>query len=457
MRILLFQPDAKLRDRVGFWLENTVGAEVVHITNLPDAILETRDGEPRVDAVVMDPDREAIQAYRQFRKEIGKSMPLILCLEGLSGELSTTETGPKTRIINRREIISGLAEAFLDLQTSGALPSSEPPGAAAEGSSEFESAKQFVRIRSPLLISVIPLKGDVYLRLSPFKFVKMFREGDQFDDADLEKYWRKKGVEYFYLKRTEITEFLEKYKSEILKLLRHATDLTQVGQAEISVHELSHELARTIGVNPLVQSVIASQMQATVAALEKSPRLADVMSKIRALQGNYLHVHSVMAGHLACGLAHEMGIGNRMTFQKLTMAAFLHDLELRDPELARFDSIAEFDQQLLGAAAKKDFLDHPRKAAELASVFYEIPPDTDKIILQHHERPNQSGFPHRIGGARIFPLAAIFMVAHELARFHLENQGRKTTVGDFLKVAAIQFDSGLFRKALVAVKQCFGG
>ncbi|HEY8278025.1 MAG TPA: hypothetical protein VIH99_00285, partial [Bdellovibrionota bacterium] len=50
-------------------------------------------------------------------------------------------------------------------------------------------------IRTNLLIRVSPLKCDVFIRLSERKFLKLFRTGDEFDTADLERYYQTKNVE----------------------------------------------------------------------------------------------------------------------------------------------------------------------------------------------------------------------------------------------------------------------
>ena len=88
-----------------------------------------------------------------------------------------------------------------------------------------------------------------------------------------------------------------------------------------------------------VENLIKAQMRSTLDAIEQAPKLRDILAKVQSLKGDYLHLHSVLTGHIACGLATEVSWANGLTFQKLTMAGFLHDVGLNDPKLAKFQTI----------------------------------------------------------------------------------------------------------------------
>ena len=71
---------------------------------------------------------------------------------------------------------------------------------------------EYTRIKTELLIRVVPLKADIYVRLSDERFVKIFKKGFTFKQAELEKFLYKKNIRYLYLKSTETQEFIEKFK-----------------------------------------------------------------------------------------------------------------------------------------------------------------------------------------------------------------------------------------------------
>src|SRR5690606_17317257 len=125
----------------------------------------------------------------------------------------------RTQIVNRRQLVEGLSNAVLSFKAAGALAEKE------EGAEEDPTGKLFTRVRTPLLLSVVPLKGDIYIKLSKTKYVKLFHQGDQFEQSDYEKYTTRKGVEYLYLKKDAVNEFLIKYTDEIRKILTNVSDL----------------------------------------------------------------------------------------------------------------------------------------------------------------------------------------------------------------------------------------
>lgn len=449
MRVVLIQDEESVRDQLGFWLENTLQAEVITLPTVAEAAVKIRESE-KIDLVIFNCQQNPLKEYRRFREEVGKTLPIILCLEGIISDFSATDKTARTQIANRRKIIEGLAAAIMQFKSMGALTEGGDTEEVEEGS------RLFCRVRTPLLISVVPLKGDIYIKLSGTKYLKLFREGDEFNENDLQRYFHEKHVEYLFLKKDAVTEFLEKYTEQIIRSLANVEDLQIIGQSEISVHEIAHEMSKSIGFTPAVQELVKSQMSVTMKALEKNPSLKGILSKLESLKGDYLHLHSVLTGHIACGLATEVSWATGLNFQKLTMAAFLHDITLDDPKLAKISTLKEFNQDLHGAEMLKQFIDHPQRAADIANQFSDVPPDVDKIIIQHHERPDQSGFPHKLGAPRMFSLACLFIIAHDMAVFHIDHQGKETSVDEFLKQANAKYDSAQFRKILASVRKCFG-
>ena len=104
------------------------------------------------------------------------------------------------------------------------------------------------------------------------------------------------------------------------------------------------------------------------------------------------------------------------TLQKLALASFLHDVPFENHSLAAVTDLTELARRKdeFTPEESKLYKIHPVKSAELARQFHEVPPDVDAIVLQHHERPDGSGFPRGMAHHQISPLAAVFIVAHDL-------------------------------------------
>jgi HD-GYP domain-containing protein (c-di-GMP phosphodiesterase class II) len=307
-------------------------------------------------------------------------------------------------------------------------------------------------IRTNLLIRVSPLKGDIYIRLSAEKFVKMFKSGDEFDTADLQKYYETKGVEYMYLRREETAEFIRKFRAELDELLtRNDVKQEEVMQTVEMSQEAIQELVHRVGFTEEVQELAKKNVQLTLKTIGAHPRLQDLLKKVQN-EGNYLSQHSTLLAHVTCCIAKEMEWGSDSTFSKLVLASFMHDVSLSDPELAKINSMKELEERKsqFAADAVKGYHLHPARSADIVRNFKEIPADVDLIVQQHHERPNGSGFPRGLQNNYIAPLSAVFIVGHELTQAIL-TQKDAFSLEDFVEDKKPSFNQGNFKKVMIAL------
>lgn len=91
------------------------------------------------------------------------------------------------------------------------------------------------------------------------------------------------------------------------------------------------------------------------------------------------------------------------TINKLVMGALLHNIGLvRLPQ--RMDTIQE--DQMTGALLEFYQL-HPLFGVQMLDDIKYEDETVKQIIFQHHEKIDGSGFPHKLSGNKIFPLARI--------------------------------------------------
>jgi HD-GYP domain-containing protein (c-di-GMP phosphodiesterase class II) len=313
----------------------------------------------------------------------------------------------------------------------------------------------YSRINTNLLLRVSPLKAPVYIRLSSTKYVKLFQEGDVFDTADLEKYLHTKKVDYFFLQNGEVAEFVSKLKDDLFKIIEAAAGsgpkLAKVqGEIGESVHETVKELIGNLGVTPEVQEVVRASVDMAVKAMGRSPRLAGLLTRLKADRKNYISSHSMMLGEISCAIAAAAGWHSEQTFYKLNLASFLHDITLKNNDLATVQTLEELTSRKLEFTDEelREFREHPSKAAELARQFTEVPPDVDVIIAQHHERPDGSGFPRGLTHSSISPLGAAFLVGHDLLLYILARGDSGWTVQGFLESVEGRYVGNNFRKII---------
>lgn len=313
---------------------------------------------------------------------------------------------------------------------------------------------EFCPIRTNLLIRVSPLKSDIYIRLSERKFVKLFRTGDEFGTADLERYYEEKKVEYMHLRRNETAEFIKKFRRELEEiLLRNDLKQEEVMATTEMAQDAIHELVLNVGFNEEVQELAKKNVEITLKSIGANPRLSDLIGKITR-EGHYISQHSALLAHVSCCVAKEMEWGSEATFSKLVLAAYMHDISVRNPELAKVNTLRELEakKKAFPEDEVKSYHLHPAKSADTVRSFKEVPADVDIIVQQHHERPNGSGFPRGLLFNYISPLSSLFIVAHELTQellFRRATFKLETFIDDNRK----HFNQGNFKKVMAALEK----
>ncbi len=98
------------------------------------------------------------------------------------------------------------------------------------------------------------------------------------------------------------------------------------------------------------------------------------------------------------------------TLEILGLASVLQDLSLLKTP---FGDICDKTTLNFTPAEAEYYQKHPILSADLVSAQTEVPQVTLQVIRQHHEKKDNSGFPNRIGGTQIHPMAEILSLINE--------------------------------------------
>ncbi len=92
------------------------------------------------------------------------------------------------------------------------------------------------------------------------------------------------------------------------------------------------------------------------------------------------------------------------TLEILGLASVLQDIALyKTPHGDLSEKLhSEITQEQMGY-----YLQHPKLSADLVSHHTDVPQVTLQVLRQHHERKDSSGFPNRVGGSQLHPMAEI--------------------------------------------------
>lgn len=436
MNILMFHPLKSTLEMMSFCLESQIGLTVHQASTFQEAIDRFLE-ESSVDLVITSQEPETDKLFK-YLLSTDADIPVIIIGEKNHGNL---EVYPDIRVvaqIQRSEVPDKLIKAIRE-NFGSSLQSS--------------AADEYCRINTELLARVVPLRGDIFIRLSSVKFVKLFRMGAVFTSQDLEKYLVRKKVSYLFVKKTDCQEFVDKFKDDLAHLVEHATPgdaslFSTVGE----VQDLIQELSGRLGFTKEVQELVHSNIKLTIKAIGASPKLTRILGTSQLRHKNYITSHSVMLANVACSIAAQMRWPSNTTFHKLAMASLFHDISFVEADLARVANKEQLDSLQLGPTDEKYLAikNHPIKCADLIKTLHEVPADVDIIVLQHHERPDGTGFPKGLRAHQIAPLSAVFIAAHDILNA-LDKEGDGFDLKRFVRNAEGEYQGSAFKRVWKAL------
>lgn len=179
----------------------------------------------------------------------------------------------------------------------------------------------------------------------------------------------------------------------------------------------------------------------------KSYKMLNPFMKKFCASKDYFTGHSIVTIHIAYLLCKRLGYKEGESLEKLTYAALLHDITLRntnyseiiDQQSSNFKSLTEDEQE--------EIIRHPYTAFTLVQKLKGIPADVDHIIHEHHEKPGGDGYPRGLTATQISPLSCVFIIALRSAHIiyfsdDLDNLKEKITE------TLADYHQGYFKKPL---------
>jgi len=322
-----------------------------------------------------------------------------------------------------------------------------------------QSDDNYIKIDIQTLKFIDGLEKNVFIRSnSTGHYSALFRRGSVLQPDEVEIY-KKKGLTHVYIEKETVKEIAPQIESQrtffatfsgFKFVLRSSNDPLEK-RFEQKILRFQDELL----LDPTFQQQIDSAVEKTLTYLQTKPKAANFFKAMGGLKNKdrYLPEHIMILCYLTCTWSFKLGWHSKGTKDKLVFAAVLHDITLSGhPHLAPIHNLQEFKKKSgeLSAKEKELYLSHPEDAAKvIANYFPEIPQDTADIIVQHHERPDGSGFPKKINFTKISPLSMLFILAHDFTENFLEkdNYGLK----DFLNEAPNRYPQQNFRKMIKSI------
>jgi len=94
----------------------------------------------------------------------------------------------------------------------------------------------------------------------------------------------------------------------------------------------------------------------------------------------------------------------------LGLASFFQDISLYQ---SPYGNLSELKRDEMSAEAAQYHFNHATHSADLMAEHTSIPDVTLQVMRQHHERKDRTGFPNRVGGMQLHPMAEVLSLIND--------------------------------------------
>ena len=273
------------------------------------------------------------------------------------------------------------------------------------------STSKYFAVNTLIFPEIIdPVPFDIYLRLGPNKYTKVFSRGLEIERERLNSYILK-GTENFYILKQDRRNFLVQ-SQKILGTLYSKDQLDR----EEALHILTDLAAQTLSeiftnfeFDYTCYELSTTLVSGYLAVTHKHPSLLPALIKM-AKTKRHLYHHSIMTALFSCLLARQMEPENKQFHLNAGLAGFLHDIGLCKVS----EDLDEHSINLTGDNRMK-LMDHPQVGANMLSGIRDISPDVVVAISQHHENMNGTGYPNQLPADKITRTARLVALTEEFS------------------------------------------
>ncbi|MFT6071344.1 MAG: putative nucleotidyltransferase with HDIG domain [Bacteriovoracaceae bacterium] len=254
--------------------------------------------------------------------------------------------------------------------------------------------------------------ADIYLKLND-KYVKFKNSGE---NLTVEKYntFMSKGIQFLYVLEKDYPKFEkwlnDKSAQEIEAFVTRAGEEGREAFKDAKkLEEFVYEVFSDQDLDLEKIDQLQSNVQDFVEKMRSNPQYSQALSMMVG-RSNTIAAHSIAVGNLAVYISMSLGNAHQFALENIYLAAIFHDYgKLKIPEEVQNnpDHIDYTDYML----------SHPENSVQIIRKSKGIPEQVIKMIQEHHEYWDGSGYPKGLKGESIYKNSPILCLANELEEF----------------------------------------
>lgn len=435
--ILLADCDERILDIEETALKYFYGGEVVLARTSPEAIKAINNkGRPEIIFV----DHELLiggeAAFYRFLEEKSLHVPVVSCVSSVDYQNDIQDWPLASAVLVKPVSIEQFTHIVKGITSAPVVT----PG--------------HIAVKLKTVLDFANSGFDFYLRLSKDNYVKIVKEEDAFTQEDADKLLSR-GIKEVHIRASDSHRFLSECEKSLKALFDlEASKFLSEPSLALEAFVQIEGIARAFGWSREVVVAARKTVDSAITVLNKNPEIVKALKTRLANRYSHYARHIGTLTYLNCILSAQLGWGGDNGQIKLVMASLLHDLAVDEDQ---YNEVGVWNKR---ASDLKDrspeslrYRLHPLEAAKLAQTLDVLPPDVDQIILQHHEKPDGSGFPRGLGATRIGHHSAFFIMMEELVSFIGDGENLETSLKDYLTWGEAYYSEGYFKKIFSLLKE----
>ncbi len=295
---------------------------------------------------------------------------------------------------------------------------------------------------------------DVFVKIHSDKLTKIIAKENSFslDQKTIDDY-ESRGFREAFIEKQEFKIITKHMLNQLTIKARQQKKISPLDIAGLQVNVSLHNL-KDFGINEDQINSVNEILEETIQTVFSDKAIE---SKIKELmQGYSYHTsHCVLLMYVASNILKKTTLPFQNTLKKISLASFFHDLSI-DNEAAENEFMGLDPRQEPPSLIKKKLLAHPQASAELLKksaqdIFHEA----QRIIEEHHELPDGTGYPRGLNSSQISPLTALFIISHDIANNFYRNEYNKDDLKNMLANLESKYSQGPFKNFFEAAKTAF--
>jgi HD-GYP domain-containing protein (c-di-GMP phosphodiesterase class II) len=323
-----------------------------------------------------------------------------------------------------------------------------------EEDNDYDKEK-YKRVRIRRFLNFSNVSCDVFLKIRKEKYIKIINAGEGYNEDQLERY-QKKSVRYVFIPIEQHENFMHAFGDMVMDKLALVQKMgIEVKQAaELVIFDHIQNVASEYGISKKTASMVRGAIESNIATLKKMGGVMEAISKM--MQGkNYISEHSLLLSYIAGQICNKTSWGNQNSIEKLSMAALFHDCCIEDDNLAQIHDQTNSIDKNWDKDDREMIEEHIGRAASMINAGESIFADVDTIVLQHHEKPDGSGYPRKLGSLSVSPLSAIFIIAEDFVSRIYGKSKNEVDIDPIKKEFEEKYNKGNYKKPLKAFLDAF--